>query len=207
MGGIARHPRYVASSSRRCLFVIYSSKYSHHPPNESFRDKGIPIVVRIRYVTSFSRYIITHYFLLVLVRFRHVLLTILLPQRMNLLRQSAFPAAVTTINPERRGAGGSEYQPETFDHVLIDANQFLHTTLRRAYNRRAKRSTTGQQHLDDEIIDYSLILFIKEINRITTTTAIPRKSLVIAIGESCSQRTYFGLFNYLLNIFLDRSIV
>lgn len=115
---------------------------------------------------------------------------------------------MTTINPERRGgAGGSEYQPETFDHVLIDANQFLHTTLRRAHNRRATRSssTTGQQqqHLDDDIIDYSLILFIKELNRITTTTAIPRKSLVIAIGESYSHRTYFGLFDSLLNMSVD----
>jgi 5'-3' exoribonuclease 2 len=102
--------------------------------------------------------------------------------------ENAFPSAVVTINPDRRdgdGNGSAEFQPETFDHVLIDANQFLHTTLRRAYNRRATRSSDiGRLHLDDDVIEYSLLLFIKEINRITSTTAIPRKSLVIAIDGS-----------------------
>ena len=108
--------------------------------------------------------------------------------------ESAFPSAVATIYPERpitsartskaRNAGiGTTYQPETFDHVLIDANQILHTTLRKAYNRKTKSSSAEEQNLDHEIIEFSLLLFLKEINRITTTTAIPGKSLVIAIGE------------------------
>ena len=104
--------------------------------------------------------------------------------------ESAFPSAVTTIHPEHPTTSASadtssksKYQPETFDHVLIDANQILHTTLRKAYNRKAKSSSTMQSNLDHEIIEFSLLLFLKEINRITTTTAIPGKSLVIAIGE------------------------
>lgn len=92
---------------------------------------------------------------------------------------SVFPSALTIIHPDT-----PDFQPEVFDHVLIDANQFLHQTLRRAYNIRAKRSSAGQQQLDDDIIEHSLLLFIKELNRITTTTAIPRKSLVIAIDGS-----------------------
>ena len=104
--------------------------------------------------------------------------------------ESAFPSAVTTIHPEHPTTSASadtssksKYQPETFDHVLIDANQILHTTLRKAYNRKTKSSSTEQSNLDHEIIEFSLLLFLKEINRITTTTAIPGKSLVIAIGE------------------------
>ena len=105
--------------------------------------------------------------------------------------ESAFPSAVTTIHPDHpttsasavTSSSTSKHQPETFDHVLIDANQILHTTLRKAYNRKAKSSSTMQSNLDHEIIEFSLLLFLKEINRITTTTAIPGKSLVIAIGE------------------------
>lgn len=104
--------------------------------------------------------------------------------------ESAFPSAVTTIHPDHPTTSASavtsstsKYQPETFDHVLIDANQILHTTLRKAYNRKTKSSSTMQSNLDHEIIEFSLLLFLKEINRITTTTAIPGKSLVIAIGE------------------------
>ena len=104
--------------------------------------------------------------------------------------ESAFPSAVTTIHPEHPTSSASadtlsksKYQPETFDHVLIDANQILHTTLRKAYNRKTKNSSTEQSNLDNDIIEFSLLLFLKEINRITTTTAIPGKSLVIAIGE------------------------
>mmetsp|Transcript_5326 Transcript_5326/g.11682 ORF Transcript_5326/g.11682 Transcript_5326/m.11682 type:complete len:933 (-) Transcript_5326:48-2846(-) len=112
--------------------------------------------------------------------------------------ESAFPSAVITINPDRyqtksgnnrNGGSSSSSEPEIFDHVLIDANQFLHTTLRTAYNRRPKRSkdsipTAGQQNLDNDVIEHSLHLFLKEINRITKTTAIPRKSLVIALDGS-----------------------
>eukprot|EP00584_Thalassiosira_punctigera_P001075 CAMPEP_0172540468 /NCGR_PEP_ID=MMETSP1067-20121228/11479_1 /TAXON_ID=265564 ORGANISM="Thalassiosira punctigera, Strain Tpunct2005C2" /NCGR_SAMPLE_ID=MMETSP1067 /ASSEMBLY_ACC=CAM_ASM_000444 /LENGTH=940 /DNA_ID=CAMNT_0013326335 /DNA_START=208 /DNA_END=3030 /DNA_ORIENTATION=- len=108
--------------------------------------------------------------------------------------ETSFSSAVITIDPDRhkakssnkRNAGGTE--PEIFDHVLIDANQFLHTTLRTAYNRRPKRSkgsilTDGQQ-LDEDVTAHSLLLFLKEINRIARTTAVPRKSLVIAIDGS-----------------------
>ncbi len=117
--------------------------------------------------------------------------------------EGTFPSAVTTItttSPDRyrgnRGRkqhninrnGESGFQPETFDHVLIDANQFLHTTLRKAYNRRKKRdinSHSGQhdEELDEDIIEHVLLLFIKEINRITSTTAVPRRSLVVALGK------------------------
>jgi len=108
--------------------------------------------------------------------------------------ESTFPSAVITINPDpyqlksskKRSIDGrsnsNKFQPDTFDHVLIDANQFLHTTLRKAYNRRARR-TGGEQQLDDDIIDHALLLFLKEINRITTI-AVPRKSLVIALDGS-----------------------
>lgn len=123
--------------------------------------------------------------------------------------ESAFPSAVVTINPSsyppnRRGSspynkadnrnnnnrnysgGTNNCEPEVFDHVLIDANQFLHTTLRKAYNRRATRyndsiSVQEQQQLDDEIVEHALMLFLREINRITSTTAVPRKSLVVAL--------------------------
>lgn len=122
--------------------------------------------------------------------------------------ESTFPSAVDTISPDpfdkrknynKKGTNNdnnnskkSKFEPEVFDHVLIDANQFLHTTLRKAYNRRANRSSNkvanlidGQQsQLDDDIIEHSLLLFLKEIHRITTTTAIPRKSLVIALDGS-----------------------
>eukprot|EP00571_Detonula_confervacea_P015146 CAMPEP_0172308176 /NCGR_PEP_ID=MMETSP1058-20130122/8858_1 /TAXON_ID=83371 /ORGANISM="Detonula confervacea, Strain CCMP 353" /LENGTH=934 /DNA_ID=CAMNT_0013020539 /DNA_START=24 /DNA_END=2828 /DNA_ORIENTATION=- len=112
--------------------------------------------------------------------------------------ESTFPSAVVTIRPPlpdrynkntgKNSGSSTNFQPETFDHVLIDANQFLHTTLRKAYNRRAKRpkgsDPAAAQQLDDDIIEHSLLLFLKEINRITTTTAIPRKSLVIALDGS-----------------------
>eukprot|EP00581_Thalassiosira_minuscula_P004417 CAMPEP_0183739158 /NCGR_PEP_ID=MMETSP0737-20130205/56352_1 /TAXON_ID=385413 /ORGANISM="Thalassiosira miniscula, Strain CCMP1093" /LENGTH=925 /DNA_ID=CAMNT_0025973887 /DNA_START=159 /DNA_END=2936 /DNA_ORIENTATION=- len=110
--------------------------------------------------------------------------------------ETTFPSAVVTINPDRpksknkktkRNLDNSE--PEIFDHVLIDANQFLHSTLRTAYNRRARRVKAsmlndGQQQLDDDIIEHCLLLFLKEINRIATTTAVPRRSLVIALDGS-----------------------
>ena len=122
--------------------------------------------------------------------------------------ESAFPSAVVTITPSRyppNRRGSSPYnkddrnnrnnysgdtngncEPELFDHVLIDANQFLHTSLRKAYNRRAYRyndsiSIQEQQQLDDEIVEHALMLFLREINRITSTTAVPRKSLVVAL--------------------------
>ena len=111
--------------------------------------------------------------------------------------ETAFPSAVVKINTDKpprpingknnvngRGKNNdSQFQPEEFDHVLIDANQFLHSNLRKAFNRRAKseRSLLGA---DDEIIEHSMLLFLKEINDITTNIAVPKKSLVIAIDGS-----------------------
>jgi len=78
-----------------------------------------------------------------------------------------------------------ETQPEVYDHVLIDANQFLHSNLRKAFNRKLKRSKGNAQfdgqNLDEDFIEYSLLLLIQDLNRLTSTVAIPRKSLVIAI--------------------------
>ncbi|KAL7533816.1 hypothetical protein ACHAXR_005459 [Thalassiosira sp. AJA248-18] len=103
--------------------------------------------------------------------------------------ETEFPSAVVTINPDRYKAKNGQFQPETFDHVLIDANQFLHSNLRKAFNRRTNRPPDGSnsisaQQLEDDIIEYSLLLFMKEINELTSNTAVPRKSLVIAIDGS-----------------------
>jgi len=115
--------------------------------------------------------------------------------------ESAFPSAVTTITPEsnypskrsnrQSNDNNKNCQPEVFDHVLIDANQFLHTSLRKAYNRRATRYKESvpideQEQLDADIVEHCLLLFLREINRITTTTAVPRKSLVVALDGSPS---------------------
>lgn len=120
--------------------------------------------------------------------------------------ETTFPSAVVVLDdlydrgagdsrngPRRRQSGAKgnynnrpTVQPETFDHVLIDANQFLHSNLRKAYNRKAKTDKEGPtaSGLNDDMTEYSLLLLFKEINRITTTTAIPRKSLVIAVDGS-----------------------
>ena len=120
--------------------------------------------------------------------------------------ESAFPSAIVEITPDsyppnkrykNNAANGNNNavkssnncKPETFDHVLIDANQFLHTTLRKAYNRRASQYTDSisneeRQKLDDDIIEHCLLLFLRELNRITTTTTVPRKSLVVALDGS-----------------------
>lgn len=96
--------------------------------------------------------------------------------------------------------------PEVYDHVLIDANQFLHSNLRKAFNRKMKRSKGNfqfdGQNLDEDFIEYSLLLLIQDLNRLTSTVAIPRKSLVIAIDGSpgaakleMQRRRRFGLYN------------
>eukprot|EP00984_Skeletonema_dohrnii_P001136 scaffold354_cov81-Skeletonema_dohrnii-CCMP3373.AAC.2 len=98
-----------------------------------------------------------------------------------------------------------ETQPEVYDHVLIDANQFLHSNLRKAFNRKLKRSKGNAQfdgqNLDEDFIEYSLLLLIQDLNRLTSTVAIPRKSLVIAIDGSpgaakleMQRRRRFGLY-------------
>ena len=100
----------------------------------------------------------------------------------------------------------AEVEPEIYDHVLIDGNQFLHSGLRKAFNRKLKRSkgSTAQfdgENLDHDLIEYSLLLLIQELNRLTSTVAIPRKSLVIAIDGSpgaakleMQRRRRFGLY-------------
>jgi 5'-3' exonuclease len=147
--------------------------------------------------------------------------------------ESAFPSSVTKVqhpSPERKApkkqrGGGKivsssisnvnrstqqqqqqiETQPETYDHVLIDANQFLHSNLRKAFNRKLKRSKGNAQfdgqNLDEDFIEYSLLLLIQDLNRLTSTVAIPRKSLVIAIDGSpgaakleMQRRRRYGLY-------------
>eukprot|EP00986_Skeletonema_menzelii_P007367 scaffold2884_cov141-Skeletonema_menzelii.AAC.2 len=126
--------------------------------------------------------------------------------------ESAFPSSVKKVQhpspvrrtpKQQRGGGASnkidrsksnkktqqiETQPEVYDHVLIDANQFLHSNLRKAFNRKLKRSKGNAQfdgqNLDEDFIEYSLLLLIQDLNRLTSTVAIPRKSLVIAIDGS-----------------------
>lgn len=112
------------------------------------------------------------------------------------------------IKPHKRNNNKqyAEVEPEIYDHVLIDGNQFLHSGLRKAFNRKLKRSkgSTAQfdgENLDDDLIEYSLLLLIQELNRLTSTVAIPRKSLVIAIDGSpgaakleMQRRRRFGLY-------------
>lgn len=141
--------------------------------------------------------------------------------------ESAFPSSVTKVQhplpvrraPKQRGGAaatnnfhnikGKQIEttpPEVYDHVLIDANQFLHSNLRKAFNRKMKRSKGkfqfDAQNLDDDFIEYSLLLLIQDLNRLTSTVAIPRKSLVIAIDGSpgaakleMQRRRRFGLYN------------
>ena len=93
----------------------------------------------------------------------------------------AFPSAVTRIDHDDR-------EPEVFDHVLIDANQFLHSNLRKAFNKQAKQSMTSTLQngralgeLDENLIQHSLHLFIREIDNLVWKVAVPRRSIVIAV--------------------------
>ena len=79
--------------------------------------------------------------------------------------------------------------PQIYDHVLIDANQYLHSTLRRAYNRNAKKriknETIDWDHgLDEETLELSLLFLFRELDHLVTSIAIPRKSVVIALDGS-----------------------
>ena len=81
------------------------------------------------------------------------------------------------------------YLPQIYDHVLIDANQYLHSTLRRAYNRNAKKrlrnETIDWDHgLDEDTLELSLVFLFKELDHLVTSIAIPRKSVVIALDGS-----------------------
>ena len=92
----------------------------------------------------------------------------------------AFPSAVTKIDHDDR-------EPEVFDHVLIDANQFLHSNLRKAFNKQAKQSMSSSHNgralgeLDENLIQHSLHLFIREIDNLVWKVAVPRRSIVIAV--------------------------
>ena len=81
--------------------------------------------------------------------------------------------------------------PQIYDHVLVDANQYLHSTLRRAYNRNVKKRVRNDQTkdldqglLDDDTLELSLVYFFRELENLVTSIAIPRKSIVIALDGS-----------------------
>jgi 5'-3' exonuclease len=79
--------------------------------------------------------------------------------------------------------------PQIYDHVLIDANQYLHSTLRRAYNRNVKKRLRNETidweyGLDEDTLELSLVFFVRELEQLVTSIAIPRKSIVIALDGS-----------------------
>lgn len=80
--------------------------------------------------------------------------------------------------------------PQIYDHVLIDANQYLHSTLRRAYNRNSKKRLRNNetmdwdQGLDEDTLELSLVFLFRELDHLVTSIAIPRKSIVIALDGS-----------------------
>ena len=127
---------------------------------------------------------------------------------LSIKRAKSSSAAINNRNNKSSSNSGTHQhriQPETYDHVLIDANQFLHSNLRKAFNRKLKRSKGSAQfdgqNLDDDFIEYSLLLLLQDLNRLTSTVAIPRKSLVVAIDGSpgaakleMQRRRRFGLY-------------
>jgi hypothetical protein len=135
--------------------------------------------------------------------------------------ESTFPSSMITVeaptdrqadraNGRSRGppieTNNENTLPQVYDHVLVDANQYLHSTLRRAYNRIAKKRTMSKspdwdQGLDDEIIDLSLVFLLRELDHLVTSVAIPRKSVVIALDGSpgaakldMQRRRRFGIY-------------
>ncbi|KAL7471187.1 hypothetical protein ACHAXS_011494 [Conticribra weissflogii] len=152
--------------------------------------------------------------------------------------QSTFPSAVAKIdhgykfNPSQKNSRQTRktksrdkssgdvtdyyYQPEIFDHVLIDANQFIHSTLRKSYNKNIKQtkhiiskskntihenSSIDDEKLLNDVTDHSLSFLLRELNAITSNIAIPRKSLVIALDGSpgaakldMQRRRRFGVY-------------
>ena len=116
--------------------------------------------------------------------------------------ESAFPSSMVTFDAPRREftiKGNKKIPvppkiddknrnslPQMYDHVLIDANQYLHSTLRRAYNRtikkRLKNGTIDWEHgLDEDTLELSLVFLSRELDDLLQSIAIPRKSVVIAL--------------------------
>lgn len=88
--------------------------------------------------------------------------------------------------PPKVDASNKHSLPQIYDHVLIDANQYLHSTLRRAYNRNIKKRLRNETidwdlGLDDETLELSLVFLFRELDNLLTSIAIPRKSVVIAL--------------------------
>ncbi|KAL3800357.1 hypothetical protein HJC23_003653 [Cyclotella cryptica] len=112
----------------------------------------------------------------------------------------------TSQNPTEDNKHVSTSLPQVYDHVLVDANQYLHSTLRRAYNRMAKKRQRNNtlewdKGLDDETIELSLAFLLRELDHLVTTVAIPRKSVVIALDGSpgaakldMQRRRRFGIY-------------
>lgn len=69
--------------------------------------------------------------------------------------EGQFPSAVKNITPD--------YHTDSFDHVLIDINQLLHISLRRAKNE-----------------DHALVLTLKEVDK-CLAQAQPKRSVVLAL--------------------------
>lgn len=131
---------------------------------------------------------------------------------------STFPTSMVTVDtdqprrfrnrhsqPDEGRSESNTSKPTVYDHVLIDANQFLHSTLRRAYNRKIKKSSNytsnSEEILDSETIDVSLSYLLRELNDLISTSAVPRKSLVIALDGSpgaakldMQRRRRFGIY-------------
>lgn len=96
--------------------------------------------------------------------------------------------------------------PQVYDHVLVDANQYVHSNLRRAYNRMAKKRLSNNardwdKSLDNDTIELSLAFLLRELDHLVTSIAIPRKSIVIALDGSpgaakldIQRRRRFGIY-------------
>ena len=117
-------------------------------------------------------------------------------------RQRQTPQKPTADNEQQARSS----LPQVYDHVLVDANQYLHTNLRRAYNRMAKKRLSHNTRdwdnsLDDETIELSLAFLLRELDHLVTSIAIPRKSIVIALDGSpgaakldMQRRRRFGIY-------------
>jgi len=76
--------------------------------------------------------------------------------------EKTFPSAVVPI-PKSTGASPDEQHGESFDHVLIDANQLLHIAMRRSKSP-----------------SHALMMMIKELDKLLAL-ASPRRSVVLAL--------------------------
>jgi len=137
--------------------------------------------------------------------------------KFNPAKQNNRQTRKTESREKSSGAVTDNYnRPEMFDHVLIDANQFIHSTLRKSYNKHIKHSkhmlskSENKNNVDNsfdddksfrDVTDRSLSLLLRELNAITSNIAIPRKSLVIALDGSpgaakldMQRRRRFGIY-------------